>query len=86
MATPFAILVKGARKCQKPFTVFKVLLKDITKTLRPKIIRIPAEIRKLLPAQYYNHLPLFKGDMAAELPPHRHNIDYIFTLEKGKNE
>ena len=48
--TPFVILVKGAKKCQKPFTVFKVLLKDITKVLRLKITRIPAEIRKLLPA------------------------------------
>ena len=43
------------------------------------------EIRKLLPAQYYNHLPLFEGDMAAELLPHRLGINYIFTLEKGKN-
>ena len=50
MVTPFIILVKGARKRQKPFTVFKVLLKDITKVLRLKVIRIPAEIRKLLPA------------------------------------
>ena len=50
MATPFIILVKRARKCQKPLTVFKVLLKDITKVLRPKVIRIPAEIQKLLPA------------------------------------
>ena len=40
-ATPFIILVKGARKCQKPLIVFKVLLKDITKVLRLKIIRIP---------------------------------------------
>ena len=48
-------------------------------------MRIPAEIRKLLPAQYYDHLPLFKGGMAAELPPHRPGIDYIFTLEKGEN-
>ena len=48
--TPFIILVKGARKCQKPFTVFKVSLKDITKILRLKIIRILTEIRKLLPA------------------------------------
>ena len=47
---PFIILVKGARKCQKPLTVFKVLLKDITKVLYPKVIRISAEIRKLLPA------------------------------------
>ena len=43
------------------------------------------EIRKLLPAQYYNYLPLFKGDIIAELPPHRHNINHIFTLEKNKN-
>ena len=50
MATPFIILVKGARKCQKPLIVFKVLLKDITKVLRFKVIRIRAEIRKLLPA------------------------------------
>ena len=49
--------------------VFKVLLKDITNVLRPKVIRIPVEIRKLLPAQYHNHLPLFKGNMAAELLP-----------------
>ena len=55
MATPFVILIKGARKCQKPFTVFKVSLKDIIKALRLKIIRTPAEIRKLLPAQYYNY-------------------------------
>ena len=85
MATSFIILVKGARKCQKPFTVFKVLLKDITKALHLKITRIPTEIQKLLPAQYYDHLLLFKRDMAAELLPHRLGIDYIFTLEKGKN-
>ena len=48
--TLFVILVKGARKRQKPFTVFKVLLEDITKVLRFKIMRILAEIRKLLPA------------------------------------
>ena len=44
MVTPFIILIKGARKCQKPLMVFKILLKDITKVLRPKIIRIPVEI------------------------------------------
>ena len=44
MATPFIILVKGAKKRQKPLTVFKVLLKDIIKALRFKVIRIPAEI------------------------------------------
>ena len=49
-ATPFIILVKRARKYQKPLTVFKVLLNDITKVLRLKITRIPMEIRKLLPA------------------------------------
>ena len=47
---PFVIMVKGARKCQKPLTVFKVLLKDITKVLRFKITRILIEIWKLLPA------------------------------------
>ena len=83
--TPFIILVKGARKYQKPFTVFKALLKDITKILRLKVTRTPAEIRKLLPAQYHNHLPLFKGGMAAELPPHRPGINHIFTLKKSKN-
>ena len=50
MVTPFIILIKGARKCQKSLTVFKVLLKNITKVLCPKVIRTPAEIRKLLPA------------------------------------
>ena len=50
MVTPFVILVKRARKRQKPLTVFKALLKDITKVLRLKVIRIPTEIRKLLPA------------------------------------
>ena len=84
-ATPFTILVKGARKCQKPLTVFKALLKDITKVLHPKVTRTPTEIQKLLPAQYHNHLPFFEGGMAAELPPHRPSIDHIFTLEKGKN-
>ena len=49
-AAPFIILIKGARKCQKPLIVFKVLLKDITKVLRLKVIRILTEIRKLLPA------------------------------------
>ena len=49
-AAPFIILIKGARKCQKPLTVFKVSLKDITKVLRLKITRIPTEIWKLLPA------------------------------------
>ena len=50
MVALFVILVKGARKCQKPFMVFKVLLEDITKALRFKVIRILMEIRKLLPA------------------------------------
>ena len=50
MAAPFIILVKGARKRQKPLTVFKVSLKDIIKALRLKVIKIPIEIRKLLPA------------------------------------
>ena len=44
MVAPFIILVKGARKYQKPLTVFKVSLKDITKVLYFKVIRIPAEI------------------------------------------
>ena len=44
MAAPFTILIKRARKCQKPLTVFKILLKDITKILRFKIIRILMEI------------------------------------------
>ena len=50
IVTPFIILIKGVKKCQKPLTVFKILLKDITKALYPKVMRIPAEIRKLLPA------------------------------------
>ena len=50
MVTPFTILIKRARKCQKPLMVFKVLLKDITKILHPKVTRTPMEIRKLLPA------------------------------------
>ena len=44
MATPFTILVKGAKKCQKPLTVLKISLKNITKTLYLKAIKIPAEI------------------------------------------
>ena len=48
--TPFIILVKGARKCQKPFMVFEVLLEDIMKVLCSKVIRILAEIQKFLPA------------------------------------
>ena len=43
-AAPFITLVKGARKRQKPCTVFKVSLENITKILRPKITRIPTEI------------------------------------------
>ena len=50
MVTPFITLVKRARKRQKPLMVFKILLKDIIKVLRFKIMRTPAEIRKLLPA------------------------------------
>ena len=65
--------------------MFKVLLEDITKILRLKIKKIPAEIRKLLPAQNYNHLPLFEGGIAAELPPYRLGIYHTFTLKKGKN-
>ena len=49
-ATLFTILVKGAKKCQKPLIVFKASLKNITKALRPKVMRTPAKIRKLLPA------------------------------------
>ena len=85
MLALFVILVKRARKCQKPLTVFKVLLEDITKILRFKVMRTPAEIRKLLLAQYYDYLPFFEEDMAAELPPHRLGINYIFTLKKGEN-
>ena len=85
MAAPFIILIKRARKRQKPLTVFKTSLKNITKILHPRVLKIPAEIRKLLPAQYYNHLPHFKGNMAAELPPHRPGINYVFTLKKSKN-
>ena len=50
ITAPFAILIKGARKCQKPLIMFKTLLKDITKALRLKLIRTLVEIRKLLPA------------------------------------
>ena len=82
---PLTIFIKGAKKCQKPLTIFKVSLKDITKTLYLKIIKIPIKIQKLLLAQYYNYLPLFEGDMAAELLPHRHGINHIFILEKNKN-
>ena len=49
-AAPFVILVKGARNRQKPLTVFNVSLEDIIKVLRPKVTRIPMEIRKSLPA------------------------------------
>ena len=65
--------------------VFKVLLKNITKVLHLKIIKTPAEIRKLLQAQYYDHLPLFEGDIAVELPLHCPGINYTFTLKKNKN-
>ena len=85
ITTPFATLIKGARKRQKPLIIFKVSFKNITKALHPKIIKTPAEIKKLLPAQYYNYLPFFEGDMAAELPPHHLSINHIFTLEKGEN-
>ena len=44
MAALFVILIKRARKCQKPLTVFKILLEDITKVLYLKVMRIPAEI------------------------------------------
>ena len=82
---PFAILIKGVRKYQKPLIIFKVSLKDITKVLRLKIKKTPAEIRKLLPAQYYDYLPFFDGGMAAELPPQRPGINHTFTLKKSKN-
>ena len=85
IVTPFATLIKGARKRQKPLIMFKALLKDIIKILRLKIIRILTEIWKLFPAQYYNHLPLFEGGIAAELLPYYPGINHIFTLEKGEN-
>ena len=50
MITPFTILIKRARKYQKPLIIFKVLLKDITKVLYLKVIKTPTEIQKLLPA------------------------------------
>ena len=49
-AALFATLVKGIRKYQKLITVFKVLLKDITKALQLKIIKTSAEIQNLPPA------------------------------------
>ena len=82
MAVLFIILIRGARKRQKPLMIFKILLKDIIKILNRKVIKTLTEIQKLLPAQYYNHLPLFKRDITAELPPHRPGINYIFTLKK----
>ena len=42
-------------------------------------------IQKLLPDQYYDYLPLFEGDMTAELPSHRPGINHIFKLEKSEN-
>ena len=60
-------------------------MKDIIKVLYLKIKRTLTEIQKLLPAQYYDHLPLFKGGMAVKLPPYYPGIDYTFTLKKGKN-
>ena len=44
IVTPFAILVKGARKCQKPLTIFKALLENITEVLYVKMIKTLAEI------------------------------------------
>ena len=44
IAKPFAILVKEAKKRQNPLAIFKASLENITKALRPKIIRTPAEI------------------------------------------
>ena len=70
---------------QKPLIIFEVSLKDIKKVLHPKTIKTPIEIQKLLPAQYHNHLPLFEGGIAAELPPHRLSINHTFTLKTGKN-
>ena len=49
-AVPFVILIKGVKKRRKSITVFKVSLEDITKVLRLKIKKTPAELRKLLPA------------------------------------
>ena len=46
--TPFTILIKRAKKCQKPVIIFKVLLKNITKVLQFNIIKTQIEIRKLL--------------------------------------
>ena len=48
-------------------------------------MRTLAEIQKLLPAQYHDYLPLFEGDIGAELLPHRPGIDHTFTLEKDEN-
>ena len=44
IAALFIILMKGAGKRQKPLTVFKILLEDITKVLYSKITRIVMEI------------------------------------------
>ena len=85
MVTPFAILIKGARKCQKPLIMLKVLLKNIIRTLRLEIKKILIKIRKLLPAQYYDYLPFFEGGIAAELPPYYLGINYTFTLEQSEN-
>ena len=88
-AVPFILFVKKVKKYWKPLTVFKISLKNITKILYPRVLRTLVEIRKLLPAQYYNHLPLFKGNMAAELLSHRPGINHIFTQKKvktGKNK
>ena len=75
IAAPFVILVKKARKRQKPFTVFKALLEDIIKVLRFKTTRTPAKIRKLVLAQYHDYLPLFEEDIDRNY--HRTNLVLI---------
>ena len=78
------ILVKEARKRRKLVTVLKILIENITKILRLKIIKTPTEMQK-----YYclsvKPLTPFKRDMAAKLPPHHPGINYAFRLEKNKN-
>ena len=61
MVVPFAKLVKGARKRQKPLTVFKVSLKNITKALRPKIIGTPTENTEIITGLVLQLFTLFRG-------------------------
>ena len=60
--------------------IFVVLLADIEKVLKPKIV---TDLKKILPKCYWKFLYVFDKKVSDMLPPFRLRIDYQILLDKN---